>query len=465
MRGRTATGTPLAGAPTAAGTYTVLASFAGSTDYAAASADDHLHDRPGHADGDRLRCRRHLQRRALPGHGHGGRGRAGGGQSPRREPRRRDAVVDVLCGEHGDGHGPGRRAHGRRDLHRPGQLRRQHRLRRRRPTATFTIAQATPTINLNFVSSYGPGSTIGAGATLTGVTGGPVASLESVPLVLTYYDSQGNNLGTTAPTALGNYSVVGSFAGSANYLAVSTASTPLLDRHQDGPDDHADRRRRGLHRQSLPGHGHDLAQRRWSRNDLGRRRPDAGLLFGQHSHGLRRSPGRRVLPAPTPWWPASRALPTYAAISTSLTFTITNGVLQVDGLEFQTADGSAFGVSSGVYTSSALVQFGFVPASGQSFTPLAQLAGNVTIDANALTIAGTGTLSAIISGTTDPALELRSGLGTTSITTLVNKGLSGLSGSKISVAGTTFTLDGSSSIPAGRRSSSRARSPCPLRSA
>ena len=94
--------------------------------------DDHLHHRPGHADGDRVRCRRHLQRRALPGHGYRGRGRPGGGQSPRHEPRGRDADIDLLRGEHGDGHAPRRRAHDRRDLHRPGQLPRQHRLRRRR---------------------------------------------------------------------------------------------------------------------------------------------------------------------------------------------------------------------------------------------------------------------------------------------------------------------------------------------
>src|SRR5207244_3289257 len=36
--GTSATGTPLPGAPSAVGTYTALASFAGSADYAAASA-------------------------------------------------------------------------------------------------------------------------------------------------------------------------------------------------------------------------------------------------------------------------------------------------------------------------------------------------------------------------------------------------------------------------------------------
>jgi len=58
---------------------------------------------------------------------------------------------------------------------------------------------------------------------------------------------------------------------------------------------------------------------------------------------------------------------------------------------------------------------------------------------NADTLAGTGTLSAVISGTTIPLLN--GGLSTTSIVSWVNSGLSTLSGATITVAGTTFTLD------------------------
>ena len=52
--------TPLAGAPTAPGSYTVLASFAGSTDYAPESVPGQLHHHPGDADGERHGRRRHV---------------------------------------------------------------------------------------------------------------------------------------------------------------------------------------------------------------------------------------------------------------------------------------------------------------------------------------------------------------------------------------------------------------------
>ena len=40
----------MSGAPTTAGTYTVLASFAGSTDYTSGHGQHHVHDQPSHAD-------------------------------------------------------------------------------------------------------------------------------------------------------------------------------------------------------------------------------------------------------------------------------------------------------------------------------------------------------------------------------------------------------------------------------
>ena len=62
---------PTSTAPSTAGTYTVLASFAGSTDYASRLGPGQLHHRPGHARGERHRRRRHLQRHGLRRHGHG----------------------------------------------------------------------------------------------------------------------------------------------------------------------------------------------------------------------------------------------------------------------------------------------------------------------------------------------------------------------------------------------------------
>ncbi len=56
--GASATGTALSGAPTTAGTYTVLASFAGSTDYGSGTREHDVHHQLGHCDGACDRQRR-----------------------------------------------------------------------------------------------------------------------------------------------------------------------------------------------------------------------------------------------------------------------------------------------------------------------------------------------------------------------------------------------------------------------
>ena len=58
------------------------------------------------------------------------------------------------------------------------------------------------------------------------MTVAPSASLEGVAPTLTYYSGMGTtgpNLGTTAPAGVGVYTVVASFAGSADYAAVQSA--------------------------------------------------------------------------------------------------------------------------------------------------------------------------------------------------------------------------------------------------
>ena len=49
--GSSASGMALSKRPSSVGTYTVIASFVGSTDYTAASKDDDVHDWQGDADG------------------------------------------------------------------------------------------------------------------------------------------------------------------------------------------------------------------------------------------------------------------------------------------------------------------------------------------------------------------------------------------------------------------------------
>ena len=138
--GSTAKGTQLAGAPSAAGMYTVVASFAGSTDYLPATSA---------------------------------------------------------------------------------------------PT-TFTISKATPTVTVTDAGGTYTGSAFPATGTVAGVvtgTGGdstPAATLETVGLTYTYYlgaFATGTPLGS-APSTDGTYTVVASFAGSADYFAaLSVAKT------------------------------------------------------------------------------------------------------------------------------------------------------------------------------------------------------------------------------------------------
>ena len=63
--------------------------------------------------------------------------------------------------------------------------------------------------------------------------GTPASSLEGVPLSLAYYvgsGTSGTNLGSSPPTAAGNYTVVASFAGTADYSAVQSTPVTVHDR-------------------------------------------------------------------------------------------------------------------------------------------------------------------------------------------------------------------------------------------
>ncbi len=130
--GSTATGTPLSGAPIAAGTYTVVPSFAGSADYVA---------------------------------------RAGA-------------------------------------------------------PATFTINKASPTVSVADADGTYNGSAFDATATVKGVAGSPAPSLEGIAPTITYYagaTASGTAL-SGAPIAAGTYTVVASFAGSTDYVVGASAA-------------------------------------------------------------------------------------------------------------------------------------------------------------------------------------------------------------------------------------------------
>jgi hypothetical protein len=90
-------------------------------------------------------------------------------------------------------------------------------------STTFAISVATPTVNVSDAGGTFNGSAFGATATVTGVNGVPASSLEGVSPTLVYY--AGNTALPGAPSGAGTYTVVASFAGSADYAAASASTT------------------------------------------------------------------------------------------------------------------------------------------------------------------------------------------------------------------------------------------------
>jgi hypothetical protein len=89
---------------------------------------------------------------------------------------------------------------------------------------TFTIAAATPTVNVSNAGGRYSGLPLAATATVTGIDGVPSSRLEGVGPTFTYYvGSSVSGSGTAvAPTAVGAYTVVARFAGSADYTTAQS---------------------------------------------------------------------------------------------------------------------------------------------------------------------------------------------------------------------------------------------------
>ncbi len=94
----------------------------------------------------------------------------------------------------------------------------------------ITVTQATPSLQISAPGGTFSGDPIAASATVAGVVVGsdntPAASLEHAFPTLTYYvgsGTSGTSLGSTPPSAPGTYSVVAAFAGSTDYAATQSA--------------------------------------------------------------------------------------------------------------------------------------------------------------------------------------------------------------------------------------------------
>ncbi|WP_165219391.1 Ig-like domain repeat protein [Aquisphaera insulae] len=101
-------------------------------------------------------------------------------------------------------------------------------------TARIDVVKAVPGLGVSAEEGTYDGGTHAATYSLGGTHGAPAIDLEGVAPTLTYYAGptiSGTNLGASPPTHAGTYTVVASFAGSANFAAVQSApATFTIDR-------------------------------------------------------------------------------------------------------------------------------------------------------------------------------------------------------------------------------------------
>jgi hypothetical protein len=94
-------------------------------------------------------------------------------------------------------------------------------------SATFTISPVAPSINVKTTGGPVTRKAHAASATIAGVNGQYISSLEGVTPTVTYHAgaSAGGRLLAGPPIKAGTYTVVTSFAGSNDYAAASTSTT------------------------------------------------------------------------------------------------------------------------------------------------------------------------------------------------------------------------------------------------
>jgi hypothetical protein len=98
-------------------------------------------------------------------------------------------------------------------------------------TATITVLNATPSLEVTAAGGSFDGSPFPAAVTIAGVDHLPASSLDNVTPVLTYYDGSGTariSLGSVPPSAPGTYTVMASFPGDVDYSAVVSAPVTFV---------------------------------------------------------------------------------------------------------------------------------------------------------------------------------------------------------------------------------------------
>jgi hypothetical protein len=228
-------GTMLAGAPSAAGTYTVVASFVGSTDYSPASASTTFVISPATptinitATGGTYNGQPYAATATVVGVV------TGVDDTPSSTLEGYPVTVMYYVGTSASGAGSSVAptlagtytvvaSFGGSADYMPASA-----------STTFVIGQAAPTVTISDAGGTYNALPYPATATVAGVVMGvddtPASSLEDVPVTVLYY-AGGTASGSGSPTPpiqAGTYTAVASFAGSADYMAGSASTTFVID--------------------------------------------------------------------------------------------------------------------------------------------------------------------------------------------------------------------------------------------
>ncbi|MGP0064765.1 MAG: Ig-like domain repeat protein [Isosphaeraceae bacterium] len=96
-------------------------------------------------------------------------------------------------------------------------------------TTTIPVDKATPTLDVSDPGGRFDGSVFPASVTIagSGSQNAPAASLQDIAPTLTYYNHDGTSLGSAPPSDAGTYTVIAVFPGNADYAAVRSAAIPF----------------------------------------------------------------------------------------------------------------------------------------------------------------------------------------------------------------------------------------------
>jgi len=328
---------------------------------------------------------------------------------------------------------------------------------------TQTVTKATPTVYVTDAGGTYNGTPFPATATVAGVIAGvdntPSPSLEGVSPTLTYYDANGNPL-SGAPSAVGTYTVVATFPGSADYTSASSSTSapttfviapntppppppppalPQIVLNTAMTTDAADV---ALNYTISQANVTQLLAFNVYQSDQGSVDGSSVLLgqttlpgsdtadLGQGSHTINLALVTPIAVNPTMPYIVVVANPDGSVQEASGSVN-TVSAINLSPLELQADGGFTLNTQTNQYTASGTIRIGMLPAAGQSFQPFLQLSGSASY--NDKTIQFEGTVSADIGSV---AVELFQGSWT------INVGQSSTNSIQLTAGSQSLTLGG-----------------------